>query len=270
MRLLVVADLHYSLPQYDWVATMAPDFDAVVIAGDHLDLSSMVDYRAQMVVVRKYIERLRETTRLITCSGNHDLDSRNPAGEKTARWIRDLTGAGVESDGQSFVLGDILFTVCAWWDGDAERRSIGEQLAADAPTRGGRRWVWIYHAPPSASPTSWGGGRSFGDTALEKWIAEYAPDIVLSGHVHQAPFVRDGSWVDRCGKTWVFNPGHQFGAPPAHLIIDTDRETVLWFSAAGAETVRLDRPLARPVEKLHAMPDWLTSGDRQPRGQPPA
>ena len=37
MRCLVVADLHYSLPQFDWVLNMASDFDLVIIAGDHLD-----------------------------------------------------------------------------------------------------------------------------------------------------------------------------------------------------------------------------------------
>ena len=74
MRLLLVADLHYSLPQFDWVLDMAPDFDVVVMAGDHLDLGSIVDGRAQSVVVRKYFSRLRAKTRLVICSGNHDLD----------------------------------------------------------------------------------------------------------------------------------------------------------------------------------------------------
>ena len=81
MRLLLVADLHYSLPQYDWVLEMAPDFDVVVIAGDHLDVASLVDGRAQSVVIRKYFNRLREKSRLLICSGNHDLDSKNEAGE---------------------------------------------------------------------------------------------------------------------------------------------------------------------------------------------
>ena len=39
MRLLAVADLHYSLPQFDWVLEVAPDFDVVVLAGDLLELS---------------------------------------------------------------------------------------------------------------------------------------------------------------------------------------------------------------------------------------
>jgi predicted phosphodiesterase len=47
MRLLLVADLHYSLPQFDWVLDIASDFDVVVLAGDHLDLASLVDGRAQ-------------------------------------------------------------------------------------------------------------------------------------------------------------------------------------------------------------------------------
>ena len=89
MRLLVVADLHYSLPQYDWLARVAEDFDLIIVAGDHLDLSSMVDFRAQVVVVRKYLDRLKTKAQLLTCSGNHDLDSRNEAGEKVARWIKD-------------------------------------------------------------------------------------------------------------------------------------------------------------------------------------
>ena len=37
MRLLAVADLHYSLPQFDWVLEVAPDFDVVVLAGDLLE-----------------------------------------------------------------------------------------------------------------------------------------------------------------------------------------------------------------------------------------
>ena len=84
MRLLLVADLHYSLPQFDWVLNIADGFDVVVMAGDHLDLASLVDGRAQTVVVRKYFSRLRAKTRLVICSGNHDLDAKNAGGEKVS------------------------------------------------------------------------------------------------------------------------------------------------------------------------------------------
>ena len=144
MRCLVVADLHYSLPQYDWVMNVAGRFDLIIIAGDHLDLSSLVEGRAQTVVIRKYIELLRGKTQVITCSGNHDLDSRDAAGEKAAKWISGFGLTGVPSDGQSLVLEDTLFTICPWWDGPLTREKIAAQLAADALKRTGR-WFWVDH-----------------------------------------------------------------------------------------------------------------------------
>ena len=261
MRLLLVADLHYSLPQFDWVLGQADDFDVVVLAGDHLDLASIVDGRAQSVVVRKYFSRLRAKTRVLICSGNHDLDAKNEAGEKVARWLSGSQPEGVLSDGESIVIDGTLFTACPWWDGPIVKARIGAQLAEAAAKRPDR-WIWLHHAPPAKSPTSWGGDRHFGDVELREWIEQYRPDMVLSGHVHQSPFVKNGSWVDRIGPTWVFNAGQQFGAPPTHIIIDTDEGEALWFSAAGGQFVRLEAPLERPVPQLKTLPDWFTASDR--------
>jgi Icc-related predicted phosphoesterase len=268
MRLLLVADLHYSLPQFDWVLEMASRFDVVVLAGDHLDLASLVDGRAQSVVVRKYFSRLRAKTRLITCSGNHDLDGKNEQGEKAPRWLATARQEGVLSDGDSFTFEDTLFTLCPWWDGPIVKAGIAAQLAQQAEQRA-PRWIWLHHAPPAKSPTSWGGDRYFGDVELLEWIEQYQPDMVLSGHVHQSPFVKDGSWADRIGQTWVFNAGQQFGAPPTHIVIDTDENEAVWVSAAGIQSVRLDAPIERPLPRLQAPPAWFTDADR-PRAQGPA
>lgn len=261
MRCLIVADLHYSLAQYDWVVDVADYFDLVIIAGDHLDLASQVDWRAQTVVVRKYIDRIRAKARLITCSGNHDLDSRDGNGEKVARWIRDFRHRDVPADDESVTIGDTLFTICPWWDGPLTRERVGAQIAADA-LKPRARWVWVYHAPPDNSPTSWTGKRHFGDTALVEWIERYRPDIVFSGHVHQSPFANGGSWADRIGSTWVFNAGHSYGAPPAHIVVDTSADEAVWISPAGVQSVRLGEPLERPLPFLKALPEWLTSRDR--------
>jgi len=263
MRLLLVSDLHYSLPLFDWVVEVADDFDVVVMAGDHLDLASLVDGRAQATVVRKYFDRIRRKTKLLICSGNHDLDSKNEAGEWTARWLTGRPEDGILSDGESMRIGDIVFTVCPWWDGPVSQAEIGRQLEAAAKNRPGR-WVWIYHAPPSKSPIAWSGQRYFGDDALLRWIDEYQPDIVMCGHVHEAPYVADGSWVDRVGATWLFNTGHYLGAPPAHIIMDTDKQEAIWFSAAGTQYVRLKEDLVRPVPNLSALPDWLKDGNLSP------
>jgi Icc-related predicted phosphoesterase len=268
VRCLVVADLHYSLPQYDWVLNVADRFDLIIIAGDHLDMSSLVEGRAQTVVIRKYIELLREKTQVIVCSGNHDLDSRDLSGEKVAKWISDFTQNGVPSDGASLVFEDTLFTICPWWDGPLTREKIAAQLAADALKRTGR-WFWVHHAPSDKSPTSWTGSRYFGDSSLLEWINQYKPDMVFSGHVHQSPFVKDGSWVDRIGTTWVFNVGYQFGAPPAHIIFDTEKDEAVWLSAAGFQSIRFNEALERPLRRLPTPPGWLTSQDPV-GGQSPA
>src|SRR5450631_3619439 len=121
MRCLFVADLHYSLPQFDWLLRTAPRYDLVVLAGDALDIGSLVDFRAQTLVVRKYLQRLAGVTRLFVCSGNHDLDSRSETGEKVARWLAEISARNLASDGSSAVAGDTLFTVCPWWDGPVVR-----------------------------------------------------------------------------------------------------------------------------------------------------
>ena len=166
----------------------------------------------------------------------------------------------IAADGDSLVVDDTLFTVCPWWDGPVVRERLAAQLEADARRRQGLRWAWIHHAPPRNSPTSWSGSRSMGDVDLETWINQHNPDIVVSGHIHQSPFVKDGSWADRIGTTWVFNSGHQFGVPPAYVVLETTASEAVWISAKGVQTVRLDTPLQRPIPAARAMPEWFGAG----------
>jgi hypothetical protein len=57
MRCLLAADLHYSLPQFDWVREVVGCFDVVVLAGNHLDLASVVDFRALSAVVKNLLRK---------------------------------------------------------------------------------------------------------------------------------------------------------------------------------------------------------------------
>jgi Icc-related predicted phosphoesterase len=256
MKCLLISDLHYALKQFDWATNVAQEFDVVVIAGDHLDISSAVEARVQITVILTYLKRLHAKTRLVVCSGNHDLDARSDAGEKFAKWMSKVRTLGVPTDGDCLTVDDTLFTICPWWDGPQTQEQVGAQLARDAEKPKGR-WVWVYHAPPDASPTSWGGQKYFGDANLVRWIEQYKPDLVLTGHIHQSPFRQGGSWVDQLGSTWVFNPGRQIGPCPTHIVFNTDERMALWFSLAGAEVVRLDEPLKRPVPELTELPAWF-------------
>lgn len=257
MRCLLLSDLHYALKQFDWATKVAKEFDAVIVAGDHLDISSAVDARAQIVVILKYLRRLKEKTQVIVCSGNHDLDTRTE-GEKVARWIQRVRDLGIPTDGDSVALDGTLFTICPWWDGPRARQAVAEQLARDAE-RPKECWVWVYHAPPSESPTSWNGKRHFGDEELVRWIDAYQPEIVLTGHIHQSPFAKGGSWVDQRGRTWIFNAGRQIGPLPCHVVFDTQAKHALWFSLAGIESLSLGAPLRRPLAQATELPTWLRS-----------
>jgi Icc-related predicted phosphoesterase len=248
MRILLVSDLHYALPQLDWVVDAAARFDLVAVAGDSLNIASPVPLDAQSVVILRYLSLLDEATTVVVSSGNHDLTGPDAEGEQSALWLAGARQAGITTDGGSLVLGDTLVTVCPWWDGPAGREAVVAQLVADAGRRPAR-WVWVYHWPPLGSPTCWTGRTSYGDTDLGAWIDEYGPDLVLTGHVHESPFTEDGSWLDRIGGTWVLNAGHQIGKVPARIELDLEAGTARWISIMGEEQVDLasDRVPVRTV-----------------------
>lgn len=256
MKILVVSDFHYALPQFDWLVGAAPSYDLVIFAGDLLDTNAFVDPGTQIIVVHKYLQRLRDITQVVVCSGNHDLDEIAANGEKHAGWLRAARRMSIATDGDTLTIGDTLITICPWWDGPLSQEAIGRQLEAAATLRQGP-WLWVYHAPPAGSPISWSGQRHFGDAALQGWIEQYRPDFVVSGHVHEAPFARNGSWADRVGDTWLFNAGRQIGETPTTIAVDTAAHEAAWFSLEGAESVKLDAPLERPLAQLMAMPIWM-------------
>ena len=111
MNCLVVSDLHYTLKQFDWVSNVAQNFDVVVIAGDHLDISGHMDTRAQIAVILTYFKHLQAKTQIVVCSGNHDLDARNAAGEKYPKWISKVRDLGIPTDGDRLSVKETLFTI---------------------------------------------------------------------------------------------------------------------------------------------------------------
>src|ERR1700709_2455179 len=94
MQILLVSDLHYTLKQLDWVASVAGEYDLVVAAGGLLDISSIVEPDAQIAVVLEYLSRMAAKTTVIACSGNHDLNANNEFGERAAKWLPAAPPAG--------------------------------------------------------------------------------------------------------------------------------------------------------------------------------
>jgi len=211
------------------VLSQAGDHEAVVIAGDLLDLSSSVPVGAQIPVVLEYLKRLAGRTTTLVGSGNHDLTGRDEHGEKAPTWLAAANEFGVVTDYQSTFLGDTLVSVCPFWDGPIGRERLARWLA-DQAERVRADWCWVYHWPPPDQPVSWTGTRSYGDADLAGWIDQWHPALVLTGHVHQAPLAEGGSWIATSGTTTVINAGHEIGPIPSHAVIDLDGRRAEWWS----------------------------------------
>jgi Icc-related predicted phosphoesterase len=233
MRLLLTSDLHYKLRQYDWLIGAATRFDVVAVAGDHIDALLPVPSEVQIAALSATFAAVAQKCHLLVCSGNHDLNTRSSAGEKTADWLDAVRSTTVAVDGDTVVVGDTLFTVCPWWDGPHARADVERMLEGASQRRSGR-WIWVYHAPPEGV-LSWTGKRHYGDAALSELVARHAPTAVLCGHIHEAPFRSGGSWIDRVGETWLFNAGRQVGDIPARIEIDLAQQMARWISLAGVE-----------------------------------
>jgi Icc-related predicted phosphoesterase len=245
MKILLVADLHYSLRQWDWLNDTANRFDLVVIAGDLLDIASIVPLEAQIIVVRKYIARLVGQAPLLVSSGNHDILDAGEDQPRSAEWIQDKQGHTYFVDGDDFAQDDLYVSILPWWESDEQRSAIEAQLLAHQAKAAGKRWIWIYHPPPKGTTVAWNGRRDFGDEYLPNWIKRFNPEMVLGGHIHNAPFYGDGSWIDQVDGTWVFNSGMQIGGVPCFTVIDTDANKAMWLSAAEGEQAQLQSPLQR-------------------------
>jgi Icc-related predicted phosphoesterase len=238
VRVLAVSDLHYGLRHYDWLVRAAEDVDVVALVGDLADVASTVPFEVQVVVLDTYLERLSEKALVLVASGNHDLDGPGAHGEQQAGWLRRPRSAGVVTDGSSIDVDGTRFTVCPWWDGPVTHDEVSAQLAQAAVNRP-QRWVWLYHAPPAGTVLCRDGRREFPDHDLAAWIAEHQPDVVLCGHIHQAPWVEGGSWHARLGMTLVFNAGRQIGPVPPHVTLDLEAGTAEWYGVFSEETLPL-------------------------------
>jgi hypothetical protein len=84
-------------------------------------------------VVKSYLARRARITGVILCSANHDLDERNPEGEKIARWVGGLRELSIACDGDSLAMGDTL-------DRIADPVRAPSDLRNRRPTRT-KRWM---------------------------------------------------------------------------------------------------------------------------------
>jgi Icc-related predicted phosphoesterase len=126
-----------------------------------------------------------------------------------------------------------------WWEEEDEMERVSALLKSNHRTADPRPVFWVHHAPPRGARTSWNGKRDLGDGTLLEWIEAYQPTLVLSGHVHNAPYYPEGSWIDRIGNTVVINGGKQIGETPATIEIELENGALTWCGMEGCQEASL-------------------------------
>jgi metallophosphoesterase superfamily enzyme len=89
---LVTADLHYHKPWFEWLVREASRFDAVLIAGDLLDMFIAELRIMQAREVQSWLRRLSEVTKVDVCSGNHDNAGRQITSDRAPvyAWLAEV------------------------------------------------------------------------------------------------------------------------------------------------------------------------------------
>ena len=116
---------------------------------------------------------------------------------------------------------DLIVTCCPYWN--IQERGVTHHLwlkdRAEKVWKEGRRladrhpgipWVVLHHEPPEGTRIMAGASRLGEDSGAgafgaAEWGRGMGPDFLLCGHIHQAPFVGGGAWVDRVpgSPTWA-------------------------------------------------------------------
>jgi Icc-related predicted phosphoesterase len=248
MKILATSDLHNRRDWYDWLLKQAPKYDAVVIAGDLLDMAT--DIYPQVEFLGNWIHKFEKLgTHLLICCGNHDLNdalvSRLINGargaEKLDVFMRHVVmcehwmDALAESAPQCVVSGMVkslpklknMVVSSLFYDTQDDllnNRLMKKGAALRRKISLRPLWIVLHHAPPVGEV----GDRDLGSPLLGDLIEEYQPHMVFCGHDHKTPF-DNHTCCDRVGLTYIFNPGHApHNSYPCHIVIDTETMKYQW------------------------------------------
>ncbi|CAN5831612.1 metallophosphoesterase [soil metagenome] len=248
MKLLLLADLHNRRDWYDWIAGQSPSFDIVAVGGDLMDGFSPDGLLPQMEFVRIWTMKITAGgSCLALASGNHDIapdwpqntsglwfqrqkHRRLAAFAKAGHWMDVLAQPGrVVVDGTTDILetgnGEKIVITSIPWEASAEKELW--ETGAQAREQYRCPWLVLNHEPPGG--TMVGGTR--GSFSLFYLILEFHPTFVLSGHLHDRPYRKDGSFAENLEGTWCFNPGHPARRgtdAPNCIMLDTVTGIVEW------------------------------------------
>jgi Icc-related predicted phosphoesterase len=221
MKTLICADIHGRRDWLDWIAANVHQCEIVLLAGDLIETVGDPSALPAAWAVVKNVVHFLEASGATVClaEGNHD------AGAKLDPWFH-LHRKPRRRHG--------VWVVGLPWL-DFEFRWV-EALRQTAD-RTKELLIAVQHEPPVGMkigvPGNW-------DSEAYHAL-DFAPHIVVSGHIHEAPFSSGGSWWDNHDRTYFFNPGYRPYCPiPCHIVLDFTQMTATWYPPRGGRTIQLE------------------------------
>lgn len=193
MRIICISDLHSSRDRLEQIVKREARPDVLVLAGDITDFGTPME--AEVIV-----EQARECAdHLVAVAGN--CDSRDID--------RTLETQGISVHARGMQIGETgFFGVSAMppWTGtmyELTEEEIAEGLrTAHTDVSSCSPLIMVSHTPPRGSGVDRvRSGADVGSTAVRACIDEVQPDLVLSGHIHEA------RGQARLGRSIVVNSG---------------------------------------------------------------
>jgi hypothetical protein len=194
MRIIAVSDIHGAHARVEAVLQREAPCDLLVIAGDITTRGTAGEVESAISTLRGYGQPI------VAVAGNMDPPSID----------RVLEHLGVGIDGRGVLIGEAgLFGVSASpftpfstpyeipEEEILRRAEKGWEMVASA------RWkIFVPHAPPHGTRLDKTfSGAHVGSTAVREFIIAHRPDVVISGHIHEA------RGTDAMGATRIVNCG---------------------------------------------------------------
>ena len=266
MRLLLTSDLHCDGTKLQWLIESAPAHDALLVAGDLLDIFSNAGFAEQKSkIIRWKSSVLARERALAWCSGNHDFfhGDRTPMSDATPLWMRESPATRMfVPDGESWLIetpggrfavttlpwplhcGDLMINGCRtnFIDFTTKLLRSGKRLQVEECVP----WMVVCHEPPGNTPLA--ANYTAREADFARMIIEAAgPDFSLHGHIHE------GFWICQLGKTVCFNSGQSAAGEVPHFVLLEWRApgdyTAIWHGAG-----RVLRAEAKPGDMMEPLP----------------
>ena len=195
MQVLFLVDLHWTekraleLPPMD-------DVDLVLLGGD------LTNFRG-IETARTIVDAIRERgPEVLAVCGNCDLpeieEFLQGEGIDLDRRCRSIDGVDVLGISAGLPFGDLPYERTEDEFREAAEATFSDQKDAHGIT------ILVSHQPPHGTRCDLASGNHVGSHAIREAILEHGPDLVLSGHIHEAIA------VDCLDKSLVVNPGPWF------------------------------------------------------------